>query len=1078
MRDSNEDFDVGESSCHQQGSAYLDFYDSQLQQYIENETSIHENPPSQTLNQILNQISQEGTSVEERREETNDTSSPNNQMVSYPWPAGQLGPDTSDKYATDLEFTSKEEAINWAKETALKNKCVLVRNTQGKDIRFEMTCERAGSYAKNSHKKKDYVYEKKANKNYKTITRKDGCPFKLVFNWKGNAYKSKVWNGRHNHPDPDSFVWHCLVAKLKPHEFAEVERLYKRGTAPSKMLLGIKAKDPDNVSSLSTIYSAQVTIRRERWQGRKVMQEFLKLATDHNYTHTEKVGPDGEVLQIFLAHPLMAQLAQSFFPVLIMDCTYKTNKYHMPLFNIVGHTSDRVTFTLAWCFMRNEKDYNYIWELNQLKLLFRGNDLPRVIITDYDDGLMYKLSEVFPYAQNFLCTFHIVVNVNKNCHAVIEPPKADIKNSKKEALEEEVRFKLLSPEDQEEERKKIQEQVDEEHKANHDKWLSFIKDLDSLVWFITETRYEENLKKFIDRWNERYPSAVSYSRKNWLDPLKQKFVRAWTNRYRNYGNESTSIAESAHGRLKKLLDSNQENIVTVTEAMEQYFKNDIDRITKAFQKSSMERMTTFLKHEKFLRGIEYNVSHWAIEHMMKELDYEIEKGRPGDMCICTSMSSLGLPCQHMLIKYKEVIPLEYIDPFWKQLSFTPPPTELVGESPWETNEGIEFFNSHGTSATRQILLSQLRLITRPWTRDLNEPIIGKPPGRPQTQLSRTKERKILKKTTGREVERQEKTVPKKRGRPKKEVSTSTPQEDDGSSQPTPKKRQSAKKGLCTPMQTQQDESAQSVQNIDEAQIPKRRRERPRKFVYVPLGPLEYVEDGLDILTLLHGDRKTPRDPKSRRPSRSYHTKIQEYMNQLPEFIREYIIYTDDVDGDGNCGFYAATEQLGYLSLADNEGLTQWQYARRRMAATLIEKKRFYEHAVDDEKGFKNLHARVLGPKEPMAFLPSEYWMQMPVCGHLLADTFNCVVHYFSPTASSTFTPKWQKCEGSLKKRRMALAFVNENHFIILKLKENCPLPPVCAMTKNKEVVPNYSNEWMELYEDNHQLWDALDLSIP
>lgn len=79
------------------------------------------------------------------------------------------------------------------------------------------------------------------------------------------------------------------------------------------------------------------------------------------------------------------------------------------------------------------------------------------------------------------------------------------------------------------------------------------------------------------------------------------------------------------------------------------------------------------------------------------------------------------------------------------------------------------------------------------------------------------------------------TVPKKRGRPKKEVPTSTPQEDDESSQPTPKKRESAKKEVCTPTQPQQDESAQSVQNIGEALITKRRG-GPRKFVYVPLGP--------------------------------------------------------------------------------------------------------------------------------------------------------------------------------------------------------------------------------------------------
>lgn len=75
----------------------------------------------------------------------------------------------------------------------------------------------------------------------------------------------------------------------------------------------------------------------------------------------------------------------------MMDCTYKTNKYNMS-FNIVGQTSEKVTFTLAWCLMENERDYNYHWALRQLKLFFRENQLPRVIVTDQDDATSRKIN--------------------------------------------------------------------------------------------------------------------------------------------------------------------------------------------------------------------------------------------------------------------------------------------------------------------------------------------------------------------------------------------------------------------------------------------------------------------------------------------------------------------------------------------------------------------------------------------------------------------------------------------------------------------------------------------------------------
>ncbi|XP_026450808.1 uncharacterized protein LOC113350920 [Papaver somniferum] len=184
----------------------------------------------------------------------------------------------------------------------------------------------------------------------------------------------------------------------------------------------------------------------------------------------------------------------------------------------------------------------------------------------------------------------------------------------------------------------------------------------------------------------------------------------------------------------------------------------------------------------------------------------------------------------------------------------------------------------------------------------------------------------------------------------------------------------------------------------------------------------------------------------------------------------------DVDVDENCGYHAVTEQLGIFETAVSRGMTPCRYARMSMSEQLVKNRSFYEQLVGHGDGFDNMYAQVLGPEQEMEFLPSQYWMKMPLCGHLVADTFNCVVHYITPTVEVTFTPKWKKCEGSLKKRIVVLAFVNGNHFVIPKLEDNCPLPPVCGMVKNKDLDPNIWKGWMKLYEENHQFLDALALS--
>ena len=42
-----------------------------------------------------------------------------------------------------------------------------------------------------------------------------------------------------------------------------------------------------------------------------------------------------------------------------MDCIYKTNRYYMPLLNIVGYTQLNSTFTASGCFMVGEKEEDY-----------------------------------------------------------------------------------------------------------------------------------------------------------------------------------------------------------------------------------------------------------------------------------------------------------------------------------------------------------------------------------------------------------------------------------------------------------------------------------------------------------------------------------------------------------------------------------------------------------------------------------------------------------------------------------------------------------------------------------------------
>ncbi|XP_026437119.1 uncharacterized protein LOC113335214 [Papaver somniferum] len=203
-----------------------------------------------------------------------------------------------------------------------------------------------------------------------------------------------------------------------------------------------------------------------------------------------------------------------------------------------------------------------------------------------------------------------------------------------------------------------------------------------------------------------------------------------------------------------------------------------------------------------------------------------------------------------------------------------------------------------------------------------------------------------------------------------------------------------------------------------------------------------------------------------------------YLEELPPYIRDYVISINDVPPDGNCGFHVVKEQLGPFTqgsklYVDNE-IT---YIRQRMKMKLKEKPEFYKRMLSDEDDSLNMQflryqIRLHGGNP----ITRDHWMGMPICGHLIADAFNCVVHYFSKGDSFTCTPKTTICVEQLRRKRVVIALVNNNHFVGLQLEDNCALPPICAYSYWNGFSPDTMLGWCIMYEHNMEMWKALEES--
>ena len=70
--------------------------------------------------------------------------------------------------------------------------------------------------------------------------------------------------------------------------------------------------------------------------------------------------PDTNTIKVILwAHPTSIDLLRVFPHVLIMDCTYKTNRYWLPLMEIVGVTSTEMIFSTVFAYLEAEREDNF-----------------------------------------------------------------------------------------------------------------------------------------------------------------------------------------------------------------------------------------------------------------------------------------------------------------------------------------------------------------------------------------------------------------------------------------------------------------------------------------------------------------------------------------------------------------------------------------------------------------------------------------------------------------------------------------------------------------------------------------------
>ncbi|MBW0543982.1 hypothetical protein O181_083697 [Austropuccinia psidii MF-1] len=253
----------------------------------------------------------------------------------------------------------------------------------------------------------------------KTVTsRKLHFPFRLYARKyaKSTTWTLKVKNLEHSHDATENILAHPAFRKFNEQETSQIAQMSESLLLPRQIQATLcSQRESDRPVILQDIYNQVKKIKKDRLRDRRPIDALIDTLKQENFVWSSERDSAGHLTPLFFTHPLAIKLLHGFPHVILMNCTYKTNKYKIPLFHIVGFSSTSKTFSGAFFLMKNETEPSYTWVLNQYieKVLNNTNLVPPTfIVIDRDLALKNSLKKLFPYSKVMLCIWHINEDVS------------------------------------------------------------------------------------------------------------------------------------------------------------------------------------------------------------------------------------------------------------------------------------------------------------------------------------------------------------------------------------------------------------------------------------------------------------------------------------------------------------------------------------------------------------------------------------------------------------------------------------------------------------------------------------------
>ena len=196
----------------------------------------------------------------------------------------------------------------------------------------------------------------------------------------------------------DNFLCKDIGQKPHPHD---------RAFYPLKQDIMNHISMAKRAIDLSTFDQENLRLKVEEWKKGNPTSSFYfrpfgKITTTSEFS--DKLEDEQTFLYIHQDEWQRELLTTYGNTITLMDATYKTTKYSIPLFFLCVKTN--VNYTVVAEFVLQTENSDHIFEALSIIKSWTPNWDPKYFITDYLDAEMSAINKFFPKTQLYLCEFH------------------------------------------------------------------------------------------------------------------------------------------------------------------------------------------------------------------------------------------------------------------------------------------------------------------------------------------------------------------------------------------------------------------------------------------------------------------------------------------------------------------------------------------------------------------------------------------------------------------------------------------------------------------------------------------------